>query len=56
MTRWLALALGLSLALAGLSFLAIRGTTPDPRESIDARSRAALEQALVEGEREGAAR
>ena len=54
--RWLALALGLSVALAGLGLLAIRGTTPDPRERIDARSRAALEQALVDAERAGPGR
>jgi hypothetical protein len=54
--RWLALALGLSVALAGLAFLAIRGTTLDPREQIDARSRSALEQVLVDAERKGAER
>ena len=54
--RWLALALGLSVALAGLSFLVTRGTAPDPRERIDARSRATLEQLLVDAEREGAVR
>jgi hypothetical protein len=55
-TRWLALALGLSVALAGLSFLATRGTTPAPREQIDASARAALERVLVEAEREGSGR
>jgi hypothetical protein len=54
--RWLALALGLSVALAGLAFLAIRGTTRDPREQIGARSRAALEQVLVEAERKSSDR
>ena len=54
--RWLALALGLSVALAGLTLLAIRGTAPDPRERIDARSRATLERVLVDAEREGPGR
>jgi hypothetical protein len=54
--RWLALALGLSVALAGLTVLAIRGTTPGPREQIGAGSRAALEQLLVDEERKGADR
>ena len=53
--RWLALALGLS-ALAGLIFLATRGTAPDPRERIDARSRTTLEQVLGDAEREDARR
>ena len=56
MKRWLALALGLSAALAGLIFLATRGTAPDPREQIDARSRATLERALLDAEREDAGR
>ena len=54
--RWLALALGLSAALAGLIFLATRGTAPDPRERIDARSRATLEGVLLDAEREDAGR
>ena len=56
MKRWLALALGLSVALAGLHLLVTRGTTPDPREQIDARSRDALERVLSDAEREDAAR
>ena len=54
--RWLALAVGLSVALAGLTLLATRGTTPDPREQIDARSRRSLERALVDAERESGER
>jgi len=54
--RSLALALGLSVALAGLYLLATRGTTPDPRERIDARSRATLERVLTDAEREVAPR
>ena len=54
--RWLALALGLSVALAGLIFLVTRGTAPDPRERIDARSRATLEGVLLDAEREDAGR
>ncbi len=52
----MALAVGLSVALAGLYFLATRGTTPDPRERIDARSRATLERVLVDSERPGRGR
>jgi hypothetical protein len=54
--RWLALALGLSVALAAFTLLAIRGTTPAPREQIDSSSRAALERVLVDSEREAAGR
>jgi hypothetical protein len=55
-TRWLALALGLSVAHAGISFLATRGAAPAPRERIGGSSRAALGRVLVEAEREGSGR
>lgn len=56
MKRWMALSVGLSVALAGLYFLATRGTTPDPRERIGAGSRATLERVLVDAERAGGGR
>jgi hypothetical protein len=52
--RWLALALGLSVAVAALALLATRGT--GPREQIDSSSRAALERVLGDSEGEGAGR